>query len=281
MVATSRGLKVVIDCANGAAYAVAPRVLRGLGAEVVVLHDTPDGRNINEGCGSTSPEDLRRSVRAHSADVGLALDGDADRVIAVDEHGEVVDGDEMMVALAIDLSERGKLHNDAIAVTVMSNLGLRHALASAGIDVFETPVGDRNVLVALEEHALGLGGEQSGHVIFSDLATTGDGVLTGILLCDLVVRSRRPLSEHAQRMTRFPQVLVNVRVAAKPNLDDAAALQAEIAAVEAEFGEHGRVLVRTSGTEPVVRVMVEAATEEAADRAVQRLRAVVESSFTG
>jgi phosphoglucosamine mutase len=218
-------------------------------------------------------------VLEHGAAVGLALDGDADRVIAVDERGEIVDGDQIMTALALDFFERGRLRNGAIAVTVMSNLGLRRALADAGIGVVETPVGDRNVLVALETHDLVLGGEQSGHVILRDLATTGDGVLTGALLCDLVVRRGRPLSAIAACMTRFPQVLVSVPVARAPNLDDADALHAQIASIEAELGDRGRVLVRASGTERVVRVMVEAPTEHAAQAAVAQLRHAVEVSF--
>jgi phosphoglucosamine mutase len=278
---TLAGLRVAVDCANGAAFDSGPRVLRAAGADVVVLHAEPDGRNINANCGSMHPDDLRRTVRDHRADVGLALDGDADRVIAVDERGEIVDGDQIMTALALDLSERGRLRNGAIAVTVMSNLGLRRALADAGIGVIETPVGDRNVLVALEAHDLVLGGEQSGHVILRDLATTGDGVLTGALLCDLVVRAGRPLSEIAACMARVPQVLVSVPVGRAPNLDDADALRAEIASIEAALGDQGRVLVRASGTERVVRVMVEAPTEHAAQAAVAQLRHAVEASFAG
>jgi phosphoglucosamine mutase len=274
-------LRVVIDGANGAAYAVGPRALRAAGADVSVLHDQPDGRNINERCGSTAPSDLQHAVREHRADIGLALDGDADRVIAVDEHGEIVDGDQIMTALALDFRARGRLPNDAIAVTVMSNLGLRRALAAAGIAVVETPVGDRNVLVALEEHGLALGGEQSGHVIFSQLATTGDGVLTGMLLCDLVARSGRPLSEIASVMPRFPQVLVSVPVAHVADLEHAGTLQSEIERVTSDLGDRGRVLVRASGTEPVVRVMVEAATEAEAAAAVTRLRRAVETAFAG
>ncbi len=278
---TLDGLRVVLDCANGAAFDSGPRVLQSAGADVIVLNAEPDGRNINANCGSMHPDGLRRAVLDHGADTGLALDGDADRVIAVDERGEIVDGDQIMTALALDLSERGRLRNGAIAVTVMSNLGLRRALADAGIGVVETPVGDRNVLVALEAHDLVLGGEQSGHVILRDLATTGDGVLTGALLCDLVVRSRSPLSAIAACMARFPQVLVNVPVEQPPNLDDAEALHAQIATIEAELGDRGRVLVRASGTERVVRVMVEAPTEQAAQAAVAQLRHVVEVSFAG
>jgi phosphoglucosamine mutase len=276
---TLEGMRVVVDCANGAASRVAPSALRRLGADVIVLHADPDGRNINEQCGSTYPESLQAAVRAHEAEVGLALDGDADRVIAVDEHGALVDGDQIMAALAIDLDARGELRNRAIAVTVMSNLGLRRALAGAGIAIVETPVGDRNVLSALDEHDLVLGGEQSGHVIFRELATTGDGVLTGLLVCDLVRRSGQPLSQHAAVMARFPQVLVSVPVARVADLDNSTVVRQEIAAIETALGDAGRVLVRASGTEPVVRVMVEASTEPEAEAAVARLRRAVETAF--
>lgn len=201
------GMRVVLDCANGAAYELGPSVFRALGADVVVLHATPDGTNINEACGSTSPRDLQAAVVESGADAGLAFDGDADRVLAVDEHGELVDGDQMMVILALDLHERGVLRNAAVAVTVMSNLGLRQALEPAGIAVVETPVGDRQVFAAIEEHDLVLGGEQSGHVIFRDLATTGDGILTGLLLLDRAQRAGRSLSSLASVMTRVPQLL--------------------------------------------------------------------------
>lgn len=273
------GMKIVLDCANGSAFEVGPDVLAVAGADVIVLHAEPNGRNINESCGSTHPESLRRAVRDAGADVGLALDGDADRVIAVDEHGAIVDGDQIMTALALDMKARGALTGDAIVVTVMSNLGLRRALGAAGIGVVETPVGDRNVLAALEEHGLELGGEQSGHVIVPRLATTGDGLLTGLLLCDLAARSGRRVSELAGQMERFPQVLVNVRVAGRPDLTHAGGLWNEVAAVEEELGERGRVLVRTSGTEPLVRVMVEAATEREADLMVARLKTAVEEAF--
>jgi phosphoglucosamine mutase len=277
---TLDGMRVVVDCANGAAHQVGPAAFRASSADVVVLNADPNGRNINANCGSTSPDRLRAAVREHRADIGLALDGDADRVIAADERGELVDGDQIMTALAIDLHARGNLRNDAIAVTVMSNLGLRKALAAAGIAVVETPVGDRNVLAALEEHDLVLGGEQSGHVILRDLATTGDGVLTGLVICDLMRRTGAPLSRVAAQMERFPQVLVNVPVARRPDLDRAGDLRAVIATLEAALADRGRVLVRASGTEPVVRVMVEAPTEDEARAAVSTLREAVETAFT-
>ncbi|MDZ4827169.1 MAG: phosphoglucosamine mutase [Actinomycetota bacterium] len=273
------GLAVVLDCANGAAYKVGPKLFRDAGAQVTVLHALHDGRSINDQCGSTYPQSLQEKVRANGADIGLALDGDADRVIAIDETGEIVDGDQIMTALALDMHERGGLPNNAIAVTVMSNLGLRRALAAAGIGIVETAVGDRNVLVALAEHGLALGGEQSGHVILPQLATTGDGLLTGLLLCDLAVRRGVRASALAARMHRLPQVLDNVRVQSKPDLSTAADLAREIATVERELGDSGRVLVRTSGTEPLVRVMVEAETAELAAATAARLRKAVEKAY--
>lgn len=274
------GLRVAFDCANGAASSVARLVAGALGVDAVVTHDAPDGRNINEHCGSTHPESLQELLAGGGFAAGLALDGDADRVLAVDERGDLVDGDQIMVMTALDLHARGHLRNGKVAVTVMSNLGLRRALHDAGIGVVETAVGDRNVLVALDEHDLVLGGEQSGHVVFREHATTGDGLLTGLLLLDLLARTGRPLSALAGAMTRFPQVLVNVRLGRRPDLAHAPGLDAEVAAAEARLGETGRVLVRASGTEPVVRVMVEAADAETADAEAKRLVTAVEAAFT-
>jgi phosphoglucosamine mutase len=269
------GLRVVVDCANGAASAVAPRVLRALGAEVTVIHASPDGRNINEGCGSTHPGDLQAAVVGHRAHAGLAFDGDADRVLAVDHTGRLVDGDHLIALCAIDLHERGELVDDTVVVTVMTNLGFRLAMAERGIKVVETAVGDRYVLEALEAGGYVIGGEQSGHVIFRRLATTGDGLLTGVQVLDLLARRGRPLGELAgEAMTRLPQVLKNVRVARR-RADVAVAVAGEIAAVEAELGDQGRVLVRPSGTEPLVRVMIEATDAGVADRAADRLAAAV------
>lgn len=273
------GVRVVLDCANGAASFVAPQAFRQCGAQVVVIHASPDGRNINDRCGSTHPDDLRRSVIAAEADVGLAFDGDADRVVAVDEHGEIVDGDAMLVIAALDLDGRGLLRNGGVAVTVMSNLGLRRALTDAGITVVTTPVGDRNVLAALVEHGLVLGGEQSGHIVFADHATTGDGLLTGLFLLDCMRRAGAPLSALAQPMVRYPQVLESVRVASRVDLDDARALWDAVAIEEEALGESGRVLVRASGTEPVVRVMVEARDRAAAEASKDRLVAAVLQLF--
>jgi phosphoglucosamine mutase len=272
------GMRVVLDCANGAASTVAEAVFVDAGAaEVTVLAAAPDGTNINAGCGSTHPEGLQRAVvDAGGGAIGLAFDGDADRVLAVAEDGSLVDGDHILALCAVDLRDRGRLAGDKVVVTVMSNLGFRLAMERAGVGVVETKVGDRYVLEALDDQHLSLGGEQSGHVIFHDLASTGDGVLTGLLLADLVRRAGRPLRElAAQAMTRLPQVLHNVRVASRDGLADAAEVWDEVRAVEAELGHEGRVLLRPSGTEPLVRVMVEAPTAEVAAAAAGRLAAVV------
>jgi phosphoglucosamine mutase len=271
------GLSLVVDCANGAASATAPQVLRALGARVEVLHDEPDGTNINAGCGSTHPEDLQHAVVQRGADAGLAFDGDADRVLAVDADGRLIDGDQIIAITAIDRRDRGQLAKDTVVSTVMANLGFKLGMQEHGINVLEVPVGDRYVLEALADEALTLGGEQSGHVIFADLATTGDGLLTAVQLLDSVRRAGRPLGELADAaMTKLPQVLRNVRVADR-DTDFAAALAPDITAVEVELGDHGRVLVRTSGTEPLVRVMVEAPTAEAAEAAAARLVAALEA----
>jgi phosphoglucosamine mutase len=270
------GQSVVVDCGNGAAYEVAPWALRVLGARVEVLHAEPDGTNINAGCGSTDPGELQEAVVAAGAHAGLAFDGDADRVIAVDERGRLVDGDQMLAIIALDLHERGELRGDAVVATVMSNLGLRRALAEHGVELVETPVGDRNVLAALEEHELSLGGEQSGHVILSDLATTGDGTLTGLLLLDVMARRGWPLSELAAVVEPLPQVLRSVQVGDGAGVEHDGAFRAELESVEQQLGSDGRVLVRPSGTEPVVRVMVEAPTAEQAETAATRLAAAVE-----
>lgn len=271
------GLRVVVDCANGAATVVAPAVLRQLGAQVKVIHATPDGSNINDACGSTHPETLRRTVVEHDADVGIAFDGDADRVLLVDGNGQLVDGDQIIAVCAIDRHARGALPHDTVVVTVMANLGLRQALAQRGIRLVDTSVGDRYVLEALEAGGFSLGGEQSGHIIFRDLATTGDGLLTAIQTLDVMVRMGRPLAEvAAAAMTRLPQVLRNVEVERR-DPDIARRLAVDIAAVESRLGEHGRVLVRLSGTEPLVRVMVEAPTGDEAVAAADELVHAVET----
>jgi phosphoglucosamine mutase len=265
------GLTAVVDCAHGSASVVAPRVLTGLGVDLSVLHREPDGTNINDGCGSTHPDALIREVVARGADVGIAFDGDADRVLLVDGAGNLVDGDHIIAICAIDRHDRGVLAGDSVVVTVMTNLGFRLAMEKRGIDVVETAVGDRYVLEALEARGLALGGEQSGHVIFRDLATTGDGLLTAVQALDALVRSGRPLAGLAAgAMTRLPQVLRNVRVTSGA-AEAVAALAPAVAAVEARLGPQGRVLVRPSGTEPLVRVMAEAPTAAEAEAAVYEL----------
>jgi phosphoglucosamine mutase len=271
------GLRVALDCANGAASQTGPALLRLAGAEVVaVLGDAPDGTNINERCGSTYPAALQQAVVDSGADAGLALDGDADRVIAVDHTGAVVDGDQMIAALALDRMARGELKGETVVVTVMTNLGFHLAMAARHVAVHTTPVGDRSVLEALDRGGWSLGGEQSGHVIFRDLATTGDGVLTGLLLLDAVVRQGRPLAALAgDAMERLPQVLRNVPVAHPGGLAGAAGVWAEVKAVEAGFGDRGRVVLRGSGTEPLVRVMVEAPSHDEAEAAAAHLAEMV------
>jgi phosphoglucosamine mutase len=273
------GIKVAIDCANGAAFAVAPHVLERLGADVTVLNARPNGTNINESCGSTYPHGLQQKVVAEGAQLGLAFDGDADRVLAVDHEGRVVDGDQLIALCALDMRERGRLAGDTVVVTVMTNLGFRLAMAEHGIDVVETAVGDRAVLEALERGKWSLGGEQSGHVVFRDLATTGDGLLTGLQVMDVVARTGRPLAELSRIMTRLPQVLRNVRVANRDGLEAAEGLWEDVRTVQAELHERGRVLIRPSGTEPVIRVMVEAPTRDGAEEVAARLCESVERAL--
>jgi phosphoglucosamine mutase len=269
------GLSVVVDCANGAAVAVAPEALAAVGVQVAVINDHPDGTNINARAGSNHPEALATEVVARGADAGLAFDGDADRVVAVDHAGRVVDGDQLIAICALDRKARQLLAGDTVVVTVMANLGFRQAMRKHGITVVETRVGDRYVLEALEKGGWSLGGEQSGHVIFRDLATTGDGILTGLQILDVMQRSGRPLAELAGVMTRLPQVLRNVAVLDRHGLDDAADFWAEVEAVRRRLGGDGRVLIRPSGTEPVVRVMVEASTLEEAEASCEELCAAV------
>ncbi|MDQ2678424.1 MAG: phosphoglucosamine mutase [Actinomycetota bacterium] len=269
------GVKVVLDCANGANSVAAPLLFERLGAEATVIAAAPDGLNINDACGSTHPEACQDAVCATGADAGIAFDGDADRVLAVGHDGSLVDGDQILALAAADLLARGRLADDTVVVTVMSNLGFRRAMTAAGITVVETAVGDRHVLEALSRGGYSLGGEQSGHIIFGDLSTTGDGLLAAILLLDLTLRAERSLAElAADAMTHLPQVLVNVRVAT-PVPDVADRLSAEIDAVQSELGDDGRVLLRPSGTEPVVRVMVEATEADVAADAADRLAAAV------
>jgi phosphoglucosamine mutase len=269
------GLPLVVDCANGAATTVAPEAYRRAGARVAAVAAEPDGENINAGVGSTHPEHVQEAVRRSGAAVGLAHDGDADRLIAVDEHGELVDGDVILAVAALDERERGALPTGTVVTTVMTNLGFRQAMARHGVAVVQTAVGDRYVLEAMRAGGHVLGGEQSGHIIFLDRATTGDGVLTALRLLAIMARTGRPLSELAKVMRRLPQVLVNVRVTDRDALEDSAVIAAAVAAEEAALGGRGRVLVRASGTEPLVRVMVEAEAEAAARAVAERLARVV------
>ena len=273
------GLRIVVDAANGAAVRSAPECLRRLGAEVETVHAAPDGYNINDGCGSLHPESLQAEVVSSGAHAGLAFDGDADRVLAVDDSGTLVDGDQILAVCAIDRAQRGRLAGASVVATVMANLGLRQAMTARGIEVVETPVGDRHVLGALEERGLALGGEQSGHLIFRDLATTGDGLLTAAHLLDAVKRSGSSLRDlAAEAMTRLPQVLVGVPMsaAARPvDLDEVLGAIASEAATR--LGDSGRVLVRPSGTEPLIRVMVEAADIDTAQAEADRLAARIEA----
>ncbi|WP_088228046.1 phosphoglucosamine mutase [Desulfosporosinus sp. FKB] len=256
------GLKVVLDCANGAAACIGPAALQEFGVEVIPIFHTPDGININAGCGSTHPEELQRAVLEHGADLGLANDGDADRLIAVDEHGNVLDGDFIMVICALSQKEKGTLAENAVVVTVMSNLGLRLALKEAGITVYETQVGDRYVMEELLRTGAKLGGEQSGHIIFLDQNTTGDGLLTALHLLSVVKDRQTPLSQLAKQMQRLPQVLLNARVSNKERLMSDERVLAKVREAEELLGGRGRVLVRPSGTEPLIRVMVEGPDQE-------------------
>ncbi len=269
------GLSVVADCAHGAACAVAPEVLAALGVDVIAINNNPDGVNINDAAGSNYPAGLAAEVVARGADVGLAFDGDADRVVAVDASGNLVDGDQLLALCAVDRRDRGLLADDTVVATVMANLGFRRAMADHGIAVVETKVGDRYVLDALEAGGWSLGGEQSGHLIFCDLATTGDGVLSGLQVLDVMARTGKPLNDLARVMTRLPQVLRNVAVADRGALAGAATFWSDLEAVRLRLGDDGRVLVRPSGTEPVVRVMVEALTAEAAEGACTELCAAL------
>jgi phosphoglucosamine mutase len=269
------GLRVVVDCAQGGASLLAPLVLRRAGADVIALHADADGARINDGSGATHLDSLRAAVLRHGADVGIAHDGDADRCLAVDAAGEVVDGDQIMAVCALGLAERGELAGKQVVVTVMSNLGFHHAMRDAGIEVLATPVGDRYVLAEMRRSGATFGGEQSGHVVFLRHATTGDGLLTALNLLARVRETGQPLGELAKVMTRLPQVLVNVRGVDRARVADCAELVAAVAAAEAELGDEGRVLLRPSGTEPLVRVMVEAPTDAQAQTIADGLAKVV------
>ncbi|WP_432882219.1 phosphoglucosamine mutase [Kribbella sp. CA-245084] len=273
------GLKVVIDCANGAASQTAPEALRRLGAEVVTVAAAPDGLNINLNCGSTHIEGLQREVIGHRADVGIALDGDADRCLAVDASGELVDGDQILAVLALAMRDSGRLSNDTVVATVMSNLGFVQAMVRERIAVEQTKVGDRYVLEAMKAGGHKLGGEQSGHVILSDHATTGDGTLTAVMLLARVAQTGKSLADLAGAMTRLPQVLVNVKDVDKNRAGTDDAVQSAVAEATARLGDTGRVLLRPSGTEALVRVMVEAESSDTAREIAHSLADVVATSL--
>jgi len=273
------GLKVVLDCAHGAAYEAGPLALARAGAEVVAIGTEPDGLNINDGCGSTHLGLLQRAVVEHGADVGFALDGDADRCLAVDHEGNEVDGDQILAVLAIGMAETGHLAKDTVVTTVMSNLGFVHAMKAAGLGVRQTKVGDRYVLEAMRVSGYSLGGEQSGHVIMSEHATTGDGILTALHVLERMAATGQGLQALAGVVTRLPQVLVNVPDVDKSRTDEDAVLAAAVAEEEAALGDTGRILLRPSGTEPLVRVMVEASTQELAQDIADRLAGVVRAQL--
>jgi len=273
------GIHVVLDCAHGAAAGISPEVFTDAGAKVTVIGADPDGYNINDGVGSTHLDVLSAAVLEHGADVGIAHDGDADRCLAVDAQGNIVDGDQIMAILAISMKQRGLLKDDTLVATVMSNLGLRVAMEQHGIRMLQTAVGDRYVLEALTEHGLSLGGEQSGHVIMTSHATTGDGILTGLQIVSEMARSGKTLAELASVMTVFPQVMINVRGVNHRALAGNDEIAAAVVAAETELGSAGRVLLRPSGTEPMVRVMVEAASQYDAQRIAESLAAVVQRAL--
>ena len=264
------GLKVVVDCANGAAYHVAPEALWELGAEVVALGTKPNGTNINDGCGSTSPDVLRETVVASGANLGLALDGDADRLIVVDEHGDLVDGDQLMALIALSQQKRGTLRGGGIVATVMSNLGLERKLAEEGLGLHRTTVGDRYVLEAMRDMGRNVGGEQSGHIILSDHATTGDGLVAGLQVLAALVESGKPASEVLHVFEPVPQLLKNVRFSGGQPLE-ADGVKAAIAGAESELGMRGRLVIRKSGTEPLIRVMAEGDDPAMVERLVTRI----------
>jgi phosphoglucosamine mutase len=274
------GLRVVVDGANGAASSIAPQVYRQLGAEVVSIHCSPDGENINASCGSTYPQVISDAVLAHDADAGISHDGDADRLIAATHEGGEVDGDVILAVLARQMHHQGTLADDAVVTTVMTNLGFKRAMAGLGVEVVETAVGDRYVLEAMRERGLNLGGEQSGHLIALDHATTGDGILSAVQLLSVVRSTGASLKELATVMARLPQVLVNVRDVDRGGLPDADAVWQVVREEEDRLGDGGRVLLRPSGTEPIVRVMAEAETEDDAQRSVDRIADAVRDHLT-
>ena len=272
-----QGIKLVVDCANGAAYKVAPAVFRELGAEIEVIANTPDGMNINDGCGAVHPERLQEAVRRHGAHIGIALDGDADRAIFVCEQGKIIDGDHVMAALGLDSHAQGQLARATVVGTVMSNFGLEIAMKKAGIQLMRTPVGDRYLMERMLADGYNFGGEQSGHFIFLDHNTTGDGLISALQILSLMKRTGKPLSELAKAMTAVPQILLNVKVKHKPDLNQIPDIQQAIKSAEVTLNGSGRVLVRYSGTESLLRIMVEGERDstirEVADHLAEIVRA--------
>ncbi|MCL4149247.1 UNVERIFIED_CONTAM: hypothetical protein GTU68_012936 [Idotea baltica] len=273
------GMKLVLDLSNGAGYRVAPTLLRELGAEVETIGDKPDGKNINLDCGSTHPEKISQKVRETGAFCGIAFDGDADRVIFCDENGDIVDGDLILAICALELKKQGKLVGDTLVGTVMSNLGLENALQKQGIALVRSDVGDRHVLAEMMSRGLYLGGEQSGHVIFLEHNTTGDGILTAIMLLEVLQKSQKPLSYYQKLLERYPQLLINIPVRAKPAFETIPAVSKALADVEAELGSIGRVLLRYSGTEKKARVMVECEDSALCKKTAEYLASVVEEEI--
>ncbi|OVE79961.1 phosphoglucosamine mutase [bacterium J17] len=277
--ANFEGVKIVIDNANGAAYKVAPLVFSELGADLIIVGDEPNGRNINDGCGSTHPEVISEKVREHGADAGIAYDGDADRVIFCDEKGEVVDGDLLLAICALDFKARGILQGGGVVGTVMSNLGLEVALNKEGIELHRSSVGDRYVLAEMLERGINLGGEQSGHLISLDHNTTGDGILSSLLVLSVMLRDNKPLSSYRTLLTPYPQLLINVQVTSKPPLTDLPKVRSAIAAAEDRLGKRGRVLVRYSGTEKKARVMVECEDDAMCKEVAEEIAAAIKQEI--
>lgn len=273
---TLEGLRIVLDCAHGAAYRVAPSVFEELGAQVILTGDRPNGKNINDGCGSLYPESIARLVRDHQAHVGIAFDGDADRVILADEKGEILDGDQVMAICAKHLAEKGRLCKRTVVATVMSNMGLEVALRDMGISLIRTAVGDRYVVERMTQDQLNLGGEQSGHIIFMDHSTTGDGILSALQVLSVMLEADKPLSELRTIMERFPQILKNVRIARKKNIQDIPEIMAQVERVEKSLGNDGRCLIRPSGTEPVIRIMIEGRDEQRIQEMAEDLAQLIE-----
>ena len=277
--AVLKGKKIIVDCSNGATYAIAPRLFHDLGAEVEAIGANPDGKNINAGCGSENPEALMEAVMAKRADIGLAFDGDGDRLIAVDENGRLVTGDRILAIFARVLKHKGLLKNNLVVSTVMSNLGLRLALKNLGIDYVAAPVGDRYVLEQMRANGAIIGGEDSGHMIFLDRHTTGDGMLAAVRLLQVMQDENKPLSELSRVMEIFPQILLNIEVQSKPKIESVAQIREAIRYVEDTLGERGRVLVRYSGTEPLCRIMVEGPVEEETRRYCRQIADAVKAAL--